>query len=275
MRLVFVGTFAIAVALLPTLAPLSAQTAQTAALKNAIGMEFVKVPAGEFMMGCSPNDTACKADEKPQHQVRITKAFEMGKYEVTQAQYKAVMNKNESDIVGDNNPVENVTRAEAIEFASQLTMRNDGYRYRLPTEAEWEYAARAGSTGVTYAPLADIAWFAKNSNDESHPVGGKKPNAWGLYDMLGNVREWTADTYNKDYYATSPVDDPPGAPANWGLRGQPGYLGGAGVSLPVIRGGGWPNPEEALRVSERYHYYGPTLRVSDVGFRLVRQPVTP
>ena len=260
MRMVVVGTFVIALSLLPAQAQ-----------KNAIGMEFVKIPAGQFMMGCSPGDSSCKNDENPQHQVRITKAFEMGKYEVTQAQWKAVMNANESAIGGDNNPVENVTRAEAVEFANRLSMRNDGYRYRLPTEAEWEYAARAGTTGATYGPLEAIAWFGKNSNDESHPVGGKKPNAWGLYDMLGNVREWVADTWNPNYYATSPADDPPGGPPNYGERGQPGFQGGAGVALPVIRGGGWPNPEDSLRVSDRYHYFGPTLRVSDVGFRLVRE----
>jgi formylglycine-generating enzyme required for sulfatase activity len=248
--------------------------AQSAAQKNAIGMEFVKIPAGEFMMGCSPGDTACKEDEKPLHRVRITKAFEMGKYEVTQAQWKAVMNSNESDFVGDNHPVENVTRAEAIEFANRLTMRNDGYRYRLPTEAEWEYAARAGTTNARYGALDEIAWYGKNSNDESHPVGGKKPNAWGLYDMLGNVREWTADTYSANYYASSPVDDPPGAPANTGVQGGPIPVprGSPGVALPIMRGGGWPHPEDAIRVSERYHYFGPTLRVSDVGFRLVREP---
>ena len=201
MRFVFVGTFAIALACL--LAPLRLTTAQTASLKNAIGMEFVKIAAGEFMMGCSPGDSSCKNDEKPQHQVRITKAFEMGKYEVTQAQWMAVMNANESAIVGDNHPVENVTRAEALDFANRLNMRNDGYRYRLPTEAEWEYAARAGTSGATNGPLEEIAWFGKNSNDESHPVGSRKPNAWGLYDMLGNVREWTADTYSGNYYATS------------------------------------------------------------------------
>lgn len=270
------GTFAIAVGCLLAQVPTLAQTtAQTAALKNAIGMEFVKIPAGEFMMGCSAGDKSCKDEEKPEHRVRITKAFEMGRYEVTQAQWKAVMNANESVFVGDNNPVEMVTRAEAIDFANRLNMRNDGYRYRLPTEAEWEYAARAGTTGATYGPLADIAWFGKNSNEETHAVGGKKPNAWGLYDMLGNVREWTADTFLATYYASSPADDPPGAPSNSGERGQPGYLGGAGVALPLIRGGGWPNPEEALRVSDRYHYYGPTLRLSDLGFRLVRQPVVP
>src|SRR5262245_4067056 len=274
MRFVFVVTFALAVTCLLAQVPSSAQTG---ALKNAIGMEFVKIPAGEFMMGCSAGDSSCKNDENPQHRVRITKAFEMGRYEVTQAQWKAVMNANESAIPGDNNPVENVTRAEALEFANRLNMRNDGYRYRLPTEAEWEYAARAGTTGATYGPLAEIAWFGKNSNDESHPVGAKKPNAWGLYDMLGNVREWTADTYSANYYTTSPVDDPPGAPANTGVAGGPTPVprGSPGVALPVIRGGGWPHPEDAVRVSDRYHYFGPTLRVSDVGFRLVRQPVVP
>jgi formylglycine-generating enzyme required for sulfatase activity len=269
MRFASLGTLAIAGICVLAQVPSSAQTP---ALKNAIGMEFVKIPAGEFMMGCSSNDSSCKNEEKPQHPVRITKAFEMGKYEVTQVQWKTVMNANESVFVGDNNPVENVTRAEAIDFANRLSMRNDGYRYRLPTEAEWEYAARAGTTAATYGPLEEIAWYGKNSNDESHPVGGKKPNAWGLYDMLGNVREWTADTFAPNFYATSPADDPTGPQANYGERGQPGYAGGAGVALPVIRGGAWPNPGEALRVSERYHYFGPTLRVSDVGFRLVRVP---
>src|SRR5262245_17401376 len=145
MRSVFVGVFAIAIASLPA-------QAQTPSQKNAIGMEFVKIPVGEFMMGCSAGDSSCKDEEKPQHKVRITKAFEMGKYEVTQVQWKAIMNANESAIVGDNNPVENVTRAEAIEFAKRLNMRNDGYTYRLPTEAEWEYAARAGTTGADYGP---------------------------------------------------------------------------------------------------------------------------
>jgi formylglycine-generating enzyme required for sulfatase activity len=272
MRLAFLGTFAIAVTFI--LAQVVSGT-QAAALKNAIGMEFMKIPTGEFLMGCSTGDTSCKDEEKPQHRVRITKVLEMGKYEVTQAQWKAIMNANESVFVGDNNPVENVTRAEAADFANRLTMRNDGYRYRLPTEAEWEYAARAGTTGSAYGPLDEIAWFGKNSNDESHPVGGKKPNAWGLYDMLGNVREWTADTFSPVYYASSATDDPPGPQANYGERGQPGFQGGAGVALPVIRGGGWPNPENLLRVSDRNHYFGPTLRVSDVGFRLVRQMVAP
>ena len=247
--------------------------AQTGTLKNSIGMEFVKISAGEFMMGCSTGDNSCKADEKPQHQVRITKALEMGKYEVTQAQWKAVMNANESDFVGDNNPVENVTRAEAIAFANRLSMRNDGYKYRLPTEAEWEYAARAGTTGVTYGPLSDIAWYGKTPT--------MSPTRWAARNrMRGGFTTCSATSGNgpripgiRTYYATSPVDDPPGAPPNYGERGQPGFQGGAGVALPVIRGGGWPHPEEALRVTDRYHYFGPTLRLNDLGFRLVRQAV--
>ena len=198
MRLGFALTVAVVLTCLLTQ---GSSIAQTASVKNAIGMEFVKINAGEFMMGCSTGDTACKPEEKPQHQVRITKAFEMGRTEVTQAQWKAVMNENQSDFVGDNLPVENVTRAEAISFADKLSMRNDGYKYRLPTEAEWEYAARAGTTSATYGPLNDIAWYGKNSNDESHPVGGKKPNAWGLYDMHGNVLQWCKDVYDAHYRA--------------------------------------------------------------------------
>jgi formylglycine-generating enzyme required for sulfatase activity len=272
MKIVLVG--AIAIALASPWAE-SGFAAQAEVFTNGIGMGFVEIPAGEFMMGCSPDDGQCREGESPRHRVRITKAFQMGRYEVTQEQWTAVMGENPSAIVGDLRPVENVIRAEALEFAEQLNTRNDGYHYRLPTEAEWEYAARAGTTGSAYGPLGDIAWFGDNSNDESQPVGGKEPNAWGLYDMLGNVREWTADTYWAEYYAESPVDDPPGAPSNYGERGTPPYLGGAGVALPVIRGGGWPNPPAFLRVSDRYHYYGPNLRVSDVGFRLVREPVAP
>lgn len=113
------------------------------------------------MMGCSPDDSNCQNGEKPQHLVRITKAFEMGKYEVTQEQWKAMMMENQSAIGGDQNPVENVTRAEAIQFANRLNMHNDGYKYRLPTEAKWEYAARARTKGATYGPLDEIAWYEK------------------------------------------------------------------------------------------------------------------
>jgi len=269
-------------------------------LKNAIDMEFVKIAPGEFMMGCSSADDKCNADEKPSHQVQITKAFEIGKYEVTQAQWRTVMGSNPSTMQGDSRPVETITKDEAQDFLDKLNARNDGYRYRLPTEAEWEYAARAGVAGPYAGRLDDIAWYAANSEDETHPVGQKKPNAWGLYDMEGNVREWVADWYAANYYSSSPSSDPtgpqlgqgagPGGPRG-GPRGQrgPGPRGGSGGPvaqrggprdqggpvrrLPIMRGGGWDNLETFLRLSDRYHYYGPTLRVSDVGFRVVREPV--
>ncbi|HEX4999250.1 MAG TPA: formylglycine-generating enzyme family protein [Terriglobia bacterium] len=268
MKVFLISTFAVAMCAVFSMATLATQGA---GMKNSLGMEFVKIAPGEFMMGCSTGDDNCNDDEKPQHQVRITKAFEMGKYEVTQAQFRAGGGMDQSDIKGDNEPVENVTKDEALNFIKQLNTKNDGYLYRLPTEAEWEYAARAGTTGPHYGTLTDIAWFAENSDDTHHPVGGKKPNAWGLYDMLGNVREWTADVYVASFYQTSPADDPTGPPPDTRNGGAPVPRGSPGVILPIIRGGGWPNPAKSLRVSERYHYYGPTLRVSEVGFRVVRQ----
>ncbi len=322
--------------------------------RSAPNIEFVAIQAGEFMMGCSADDTQCNADEKPAHRVQITKSFEMGKFEVTQAQWQAVMGSNPSAMKGDDRPVETVSKDDAHEFLGRLNARNDGYRYRLPTEAEWEYAARAGTTGTFAGKLDDIAWYGGNSEDETHPVGKKKPNAWGLYDMEGNVREWVEDLYNANYYATSPAADPtgpaagqfggPGGPGGPDGRGGPprGFRGGRGPrgrgfpppfggpdgppdglgppppppppegvappdgfgdppprgfggfrggpdgrggpggprggggrgQLPIMRGGGWDNLAGFLRVSSRYNYYGPTLRVSDVGFRIVRERVT-
>jgi formylglycine-generating enzyme required for sulfatase activity len=274
--------------------------AQTA--EQPLNMEFVKIAPGEFMMGCSVGDIDCNDDERPVHRVQITKPFEIGKYEVTQSQWQAVMGSNPSTIKGDDRPVETISRTEAQDFLTKLNARNDGYRYRLPTEAEWEYAARAGSTAPYAGRLDDVAWYAGNSNDETHPVGKKKPNAWGLYDMEGNVREWVEDWYASDYYSRSPVVDPTGPAAGergfpggrrGGFRGPPGGpdgprgfpgarrgepgerrggpRGGRGA-LPIMRGGGWDNPAPFARVSARYSYYGPTLRVSDVGFRVVREP---
>ena len=191
--------------------------------KNAVGMEFVKIAPGEFMMGCSTSDSECQGDEKPAHRVQITKPFEIGKYEVTQAQWQAVMGSNPSTIKGDDHPVETISKQEAQDFLAKLTARNDGYRYRLPTEAEWEYAARAGAP--TPVPLDEVAWYAANSDDQTHPVGQKKPNAWGLYDTLGNVREWVSDQYAMNFYSNSPLADPTGPPSGQGGPPQRGNFG--------------------------------------------------
>lgn len=261
--------------------------------KNSIGMEFVKIAPGEFTMGCSEGDAACTADEKPAHRVQITKPFEVAKYEVTQAQWEAVMGSNPSTIKGADHPVETISKNDAHDFVAKLNEQHDGYLYRLPTEAEWEYAARAGSSAEP-ASLDDVAWYGANSGDTTHPVGQKKPNAWGLYDMLGNVREWVEDNYTRDYYANSPAADPAGPQAQGGAQqgvgggrgGRRGFGGGPGGDrggfrggrggmrqLPIMRGGGWDNNAEFIRFSSRYHYYGPTLRVSDIGLRVVRVPM--
>lgn len=267
---------------------------------NPAPIEFVKIAPGEFMMGCAPGDKDCIEDEVPRHKVRLTKGFELGKYEVTQAQWEAVMgpNSNPSENRGPNHPVDSVNKDDIHAFLDKLNARNDGHTYRLPTEAEWEYAAGAGAPPIPRASLGDYAWFADNSDDESHPVGLKKPNAWGLYDMFGNVREWVDD--RAAYYDYAPLPeisvDPkgpqpgnggggggggagaggarrggPAPPKGFDARGRLLINGGGSEGLPVFRGGGWDNFAPYLRLSSRYYYYGTDLKVGDVGFRVVRE----
>jgi formylglycine-generating enzyme required for sulfatase activity len=273
-------------------------TALIAVAQGPAQIQFVKIPPGEFMMGCAVGDKDCIEDEVPRHKVRLTKGFELGKYEVTQAQWEAVVGRdsNPSENRGPNNPVESVNKDEIHTFLDKLNARNDGYTYRLPTEAEWEYAAGAGAPAIPAASLGDYAWFADNSDDETHPVGLKKPNAWGLYDMFGNVREWVED--RAAYYDYIPLPevsvDPKGPqpgqrgagggaagggrrgpnapPKGFDSRGRLLINGGGSDGLPIMRGGAWDTTGPSLRLSARYYYYGTDLKLGDVGFRVAREP---
>lgn len=269
----------------------AAQSSKVSPSSSAI--EFVKIAPGEFLMGCVDGDKDCLEDEVPRHRVRLTKGFEIGKYEVTQGQWEAVMGSNASENKGPKLPVDSVNKADVHAFLDKLNERHDGYTYRLPTEAEWEYAARADAPDPPRASLGDYAWFADNSDDESHPVGLKKPNAWGLYDMLGNVREWVDDrAAYYDYEALPEVSVDPKGPQGRGFGGgrrgrggdgaarppkgfdERGRLlinGGGAEGLPLFRGGGWDNFAAYVRLSARYYYYGTDLKVSDIGLRVVRE----
>jgi formylglycine-generating enzyme required for sulfatase activity len=177
-----------------------AEPSPGAVVKNSIGMEFAYAPAGSFQMG-SDNGIPW---QKPVHQVTLAKGFYMGRYEVTQAQWQKVMGNNptfdsRSRSCGENCPVDNMSWDDTQEFIKKLNAMNDGYTYRLPSEAEWEYACRAGTTGDKSGDPDAIAWYDKNSGKTVHPVGQKQPNAWGLYDMYGNVFEWVMDNYHESY----------------------------------------------------------------------------
>ncbi|MBI1760766.1 MAG: SUMF1/EgtB/PvdO family nonheme iron enzyme [Acidobacteria bacterium] len=244
----------------PTSAPtIAAAKLQSFAedLSNGVKLEMVVLSGGTFEMGSDKGND----NEKPKHKVTLS-PFAIGKYEVTQTQWKAVMgaDNNPSRFKGDDLPVETVSWNDANAFIKRLREKTGNPTYRLPTEAEWEYACRAGSTGAysfgdDASQLGEYAWFDKNSEGKTHPFGQKKPNAWGLYDMHGNVLEWVQDWYGKDYYRQSANSTDPQGP----LAGE----------YRVLRGGGsWVNPQSYARSVVRHIYIYPIVRDDINGFRV-------
>lgn len=218
--------------------------------------QFILIPAGSFTMG---NDDG-NDDEKPAHTVNITKPFFLQKTEVTQHQWASVMGANPSYFVGCGPvcPVESISWNQVREFINALNAADPGKNYRLPSEAEWEYAARAGTTGDYGGTgnLADMGWYDANSVGRTQFVALKQANDWGVYDMHGNVYEWVNDWYDADYYSNTPADDPTGP--NEGF-------------YKVVRGGGATSPAEFCRSHRRRSYFL-DRGTGDWGFRLVRDP---
>jgi formylglycine-generating enzyme required for sulfatase activity len=219
---------------------------------NSIGMEFILIPAGTFMMGSPDTDAEADKDEKPAHRVTLSQPFSLGKYPVTQAQWETVMGNNPSRFTGTpDRPVENVSWHDVQAFLHKLNEREGGGGYRLPTEAQWEYACRAGTETPRYHQDIDaIAWYEANSNRQTQPVGQKWPNAWGFYDMLGNVWEWCHD--GKRTYTRASVCDPLGPTEAGADRGH--------------RGGGWDDDAQSVRAADRF-WLDPGLRIDVLGFR--------
>ena len=220
---------------------------------SATGMQMVFVKGGCYQMGDTFGDGY--ANEKPVHEVCVND-FYIGKYEVTQGQWQRIMGNNPSYYknCGDNCPVEQVSWNDIQQFIQRLNNQS-GKQYRLPTEAEWEYAARSGGKSEKYAGGNDVdavAWYDGNSGRETHPVGQKQPNGLGLYDMSGNVWEWCSDWYGEKYYGQSFRDNPDG-PSSGSYR--------------VLRGGSWYTKPRYVRVASRY-WGNPESRLIYYGFRL-------
>ena len=239
-------------------AELGVPVERTLDLGSGVTMSLVLIPAGEFTMGSPPQEWGRWPNEGPQHAVQITKPFYMGKCQVTQEQYKAVTGANPSHFKGPKNPVEMVSWNDAAEFCRKLAERT-GQEVRLPIEAEREHACRSGSTtrfhfGDRDDQLGEYAWYKGNSSQKTHPVGQKRPNAWGLYDMHGNVWQWCLDWYGG--YGSETASDPEG-PASGEYR--------------VLRGGSWLSVLRGCRSADRYRA-SPSLTGSGVGFRVVVSP---
>jgi formylglycine-generating enzyme required for sulfatase activity len=226
------------------------------------GLKYVWIPPGTFIMGCSPGDNDCYNDEKPAHQVTITKGFWIGQTEVTVGAYKRFVQGRgrqmpdaptfSSGWADENMPIVNVTWDDARDYCGWAGGR-------LPSEAEWEYAARGQTTDARYGNLDEVAWYGRNSSNQTHPVAQKRANGFGLFDVLGNVWEWVSDWYGENYYQNSPGQDPAGP-----VSGQ----------LRVLRGGSRRDSTRALRVSFR-NWGSPANRNDNNGFRCAWEAVSP
>lgn len=220
---------------------------------NSLGMEFVPITPGSFIMGAPEDDLEARDYERPAHEVVITKPFSLGRYPVTQEQWERVMGYNPSLFRGPARPVESVTFEEACQFIRRLNLGEKGDRHRLPTEAEWEYCARAGTADSD--PLGELglsAWFSENSNLQTWPVGTRQANAWGLHDMIGEVWEWVFDWYGD--YPDGQATDP---------------LGPNEGSDKVIRGASWGSSKSHCRYYNR-SVKSPGERSPLIGLRLAR-----
>jgi formylglycine-generating enzyme required for sulfatase activity len=231
---------------------------EISSLPPEFNIEMVDIPAGKFMMGSDEND-----NEKPIHEVTVS-AFQMAKYPVTQAQYKAVIGLNPSNFLGDSNPVESVNWFDAQAFCKKLSELT-GQKYRLPTEAEWEYACRARtqtrfSFGDDENQLGDYAWFLFNSNNTTHPVREKLPNEWELYDMHGNVWEWCADQWHESY-----ENKPEDLKQNGNMEWTDGNI--TKESCMILRGATYCSGYVVSRLAYR-HNFAAEIRSRNVGFRV-------
>lgn len=209
-------------------------------LGGAVTMNFVLIQPGTFMMGSPDNERGRNQDEGPQHQVTISKPFYMGRYQVTQSQWQEMMRTDPSVFKGYSSPVENISWRDCQGFFRRLSAQI-GKRVRLPTEAEWEYACRAGTvtpfcSGDSESSLQPFAWHYGDNVGKESPVGQKKPNPWGLYDTHGNVCEWCDDWYDIEYYGNSPRMDPRGPDEGFGR---------------VLRGGAWNYISQYCRSANR------------------------
>jgi formylglycine-generating enzyme required for sulfatase activity len=251
---------------------------------NSIGMDFVLIPAGTFVMGDDNYSSERDGNvESPKHKVNIDKAFYLGKYEVTQKQWVDVMGSNTPfEYLGDNYPVYNASWNETQDFIKKLNKKEGTNKYRLPSEAEWEYACRADTITEYYfgddaSKLDEYEWYGMSSGDEIHPVGQKNPNPWGLYDMLGNVYERTPDVWHDRYYSK----DVPLNGSAWGnyIENENNDFPDSDHELEVIRGGSIEDDAINCRSASRHNdetvlfFIGryPQKKHSNVGFRLVRE----